>query len=750
MKTIFLSTLFLLLFVPLSGCGGSGSSGSNSTEVAANNENGDDSTSDQAQEDNQIVPRTMPNILLIVSDDQGLDASSQYLLSNDLPNTPVLDELAAQGLVFDNAWATPACATTRAAIISGQHGVHNGVDSLPGLLDTSTTTIQSYLRSDPNTSSIATALMGKWHLAGGSNQDANHPNKLGIDHYAGNLDNIDDYFSWELTENGVTGQSETYHSTAVTDLAIDWVSGQSNPWFLWLAYSAPHTPLHLPPQNLHTRTLSGEAQDIQSNPREYYLAAIEAMDTEIGRLLDSLPEDTRNNTMIIFVGDNGTPRQVVDVAAFPQNHAKGTLYEGGLKVPLVISGAGISRQNEREDALIHVVDLFPTIADILGGDVPELLDGSSFSPLLSDALADTRTINYAEYVSDSVSGWAVRSNRYKLIEMAEGSLELFDLTVDLKESDDLLALGSDYDVEVSELQAYAGTIRSAEEQTVPTTSSDAIDISNAILTNRSANCEEYRNSYTASATDISNGQLYMGALDISVENGKCVFFSNAIPNHDFNDGERGFVNAVVEQNAAFELAVSPTVNAISTELSLQRDNAIMLNGVKVDLLAAGCYGIADGKIGCNDMSTPWRYDPVNPANGFGVDSHNAHTQPDGSYHYHGSPNALFDVESIIESPVVGFAADGFPIYGSYFNDGATVRRAVSSYQLRSGSRSSGPGGNHDGTFIDDYAYVSGVGDLDECNGMFVDGRYGYYITEAYPYVLGCFRGTPDDSFLKRG
>ncbi|MEP6390253.1 MAG: YHYH protein [Halioglobus sp.] len=752
---VYNNILLLFLLASLGACGGGGGSDNQSQTSAASASAAalsTDSDNDSSTSDSQESALSFPNILLIVSDDQGLDASSQYSLSLDTPTTPTLDTLATDGLVFDNVWATPACATTRAAMISGLHGVNNGVDSLPGLLDTSVTTIQSYLRNNAATSNVASAVVGKWHLAGGSNRDTNHPNSVGIDYYAGNLGNIDNYFSWELTENGVTRQSQTYHSTAITNLAIDWIAEQSSTWFLWLAYSAPHTPLHLPPEDLHSRILSGDADDIANNPREYYLAAIEAMDTEIGRLLESLPAETRDNTLVIFVGDNGTPQQVIDISAFPRNHGKGTLYEGGLKVPLVISGAGIERENEREDALVHVVDLFPTIVETLGGAVSSGLDGDSILPLLGNTPTITRTLNYAEYVSDSVSGWAVRNDQYKLIEMADGVVELFDLSADPNESEDILAFGSNYAAVVEDLQAYSSTVRAPKKQanSGDSSGSGAIDITNAILTSRSNNCEEYQSSYTSNATDVANGQLYMGALDISLANGKCIFSSNAIPNHDFNDGDRSFVNAVQVQDMTFEVPASPAVNAISTEISLQRDNAVMLNGVKVDLLAAGCYGIADGKIGCNDLSTPWRYDPANPANGFGVDSHNAHTQPDGSYHYHGSPNALFDDASQIESPVVGFAADGFPIYGSYFNDGSTTRRALSSYQLRSGTRASGPGGSHDGTFIDDYEYVPGSGDLDECNGMFVGDNYGYYITEGYPYVLGCFRGTPDDSFLKRG
>ena len=137
---------------------------------------------------------------------------------------------------------------------------------------------------------------------------------------------------------------------------------------------------------------------------------------------------------------------------------------------------------------------------------------------------------------------------------------------------------------------------------------------------------------------------------------------------------------------------------------------------------------------------------------FGTDSHNAHTQPDGTYHYHGNPKALFGDDPSTPSPVIGFAADGFPIHGSYFSDGGTVRKATSSYRLKSNDRAAvggvNPGGVHDGTFVDDYEYAAGSGDLDECNGMSVGGRYGYYVTDTYPWVLGCFRGTLDTSFNK--
>ncbi|WP_323768318.1 MULTISPECIES: YHYH protein [Roseobacteraceae] len=167
-------------------------------------------------------------------------------------------------------------------------------------------------------------------------------------------------------------------------------------------------------------------------------------------------------------------------------------------------------------------------------------------------------------------------------------------------------------------------------------------------------------------------------------------------------------------------------------------------------MAAGCFGAGAGNIGCTDMDTSYRYDPLGSPGKFGADEHNAHTQPDGTYHYHGNPMALFRQSGATEpSSVIGSDADGFPIFGSFIAEGGAVRPARSSYQLKSGQRDGGPGGTYDGTFIDDWAYVEGSGDFDQCIGMMQDGVYGYVVTESYPHVMACFNGTPDPSFQKR-
>ena len=293
---------------------------------------------------------------------------------------------------------------------------------------------------------------------------------------------------------------------------------------------------------------------------------------------------------------------------------------------------------------------------------------------------------------------------------------------------------------------------------------NAVDITEIQFTNRSEKCEDYVGAYISSVRDINNSTNFQGELVISQDDDKCIFNSNSIPNHDFNDGDESFRNKTKEVYETLKIPMSPTNALTESALSLALDNAIMLNGVKLDLLAAACYGVGSEplgqeKIGCGDeySGKAWRYDPMSPLNSFGTDTYNAHTQPDGSYHYHGDPNSMFNrVNPTQESPVIGFAADGFPIYGPYIFEDGLIRKVESSFTLKNGSRVSlgtenegdFPGGDYDGTFREDYEYVQGYGDLDECNGMIYNGQYGYYITESFPWVLSCFKGTLDPSFYK--
>lgn len=310
--------------------------------------------------------------------------------------------------------------------------------------------------------------------------------------------------------------------------------------------------------------------------------------------------------------------------------------------------------------------------------------------------------------------------------------------------------------------ALSACATSASSSTSTTASSTKkIDIKDVVLTSLSGDCAEYSASYQAKVTDIKRDLAFTSTFVVSDDKSECVITANDIPNYDFNDETAHWAEPIATQDIAFTIPRNPNLASKKTELSMMFYNAIMLNGVVLDELANGCYrpddsaADKDGNVanGCGP-TVDWRLDPMGKVK-FGTDSHNGHTQPGGLYHYHGNPNALFDPEETDKgSPVIGFAADGFPIYGPHYIDAktGTMLMAKSGYTLKNGKRptgSSSPGGSYDGTYIQDYEFTNS-GTLDECNGMTVNGQYGYYVTDSYPYVMGCFSGTPHQSFFKFG
>lgn len=282
----------------------------------------------------------------------------------------------------------------------------------------------------------------------------------------------------------------------------------------------------------------------------------------------------------------------------------------------------------------------------------------------------------------------------------------------------------------------------------------ATDITNAIFTARSADCADYMGAYESRVVDVLNSQGFDGTTTVEVLADTCTLASNNIPNHDMQDNGQMFATAIEERNRTFTIVRNPQLAGATTPLSQQWWDGIFLNGTVIDLLSAGCWdGTRNVAAGCSDQ-VEWLIDPIGSNGFFTHDSHNAHTQPDGTYHYHGNPNAMFDGSPGPEgSPIIGFASDGFPIYGSYFldPDSGQVRKAISGYTLKDGSRpdgTAGPGGVFDGFYVQDWEWTDS-GDLDACNGMTVNGQYGYYITNTYPWIVKCLRGTPHGSFQKQ-
>lgn len=379
------------------------------------------------------VPNTeSPNILFIIADDLGKDAINGFSEGSIKPNTPNIDAIRNNGISFSNFWTNPTCTPTRASIITGKYGYRTGVIGVGDELSISETTLQEYISNQTN-NEYASAIVGKWHLSG--NNSAINPETFGIDYYAGLIRGaVDDYYQWQLNEGGNTSQNTEYITETFTDLSIDWINQQSKPWFMWLAYTAPHTPFHAPPSNMHSQ---GNLPTYNNglDPIPYYMAAIEAMDFQIGRLLDNIPEDERNNTIIIFIGDNGTPNQVAQ-SPYSSSKVKETLYQGGINVPMFISGNSVSRTGT-DNNLITSTDLFATIAQIAGSSTSEIHDSKSFKSLFTES-TNIRDYQYSELVDGADDEWTISNGTYKLIVNSLGMEELYNLVNDPYENNNLL------------------------------------------------------------------------------------------------------------------------------------------------------------------------------------------------------------------------------------------------------------------------------------------------------------------------
>ncbi len=376
---------------------------------------------------------TSPNILLIIADDMGKDATNGFPEGLQKPNTPNIDGIKNSGITFNNCWVNPTCSPTRASIITGKYGYRTGVKWANDDLNPSEKILHQYIKEETN-NTYSTATIGKWHLSG----NTINPEIFGMDYYAGIIRGaIQDYYQWQLYENGETSQETVYATEKLTDLSIEWINDQNSPWFLWLAYNAAHTPFHVPPTEMHRQGNLPEFID-GMDEAPYYFAAIEAMDYQIGKLLDSMTEEEKDNTVIFFIGDNGTPNQVAQ-SPYSFVKAKGSLYQGGINTPLFVSGANVSRRGITDNNLINSTDLFATIAELAGLNLSEIHDSQSFKSLLTTTNT-IRNFQYAEKKVDDDDLWAISNGEYKLIVNANGNEEMYNLNDDPYENNNLLDL----------------------------------------------------------------------------------------------------------------------------------------------------------------------------------------------------------------------------------------------------------------------------------------------------------------------
>lgn len=402
----------------------------------------------------QAQPVSTPhNILLLIADDFGIENLSVYNNTNagaSIPYTPNITALAQSGVIFSHFYARPSCSQSRACIITGRDSFRTGVGTAinpspspntPALRSNEYTMPRAFATNAPQ---YALASFGKWHLAGTTTNiyDTDSPWLTGgWTNFQGFYGpDVASYFNWTKWSNGYSFNTTNYSTIDQVEDATNWIRAQgTNLWFAWLAFNAPHEPYHRPPKNLLISpeyiNLSGTTQDIATNTRHYYEAMIQSMDTEIGAVLSTI---NRSNTDIIFVGDNGSPIGVqqppfvntnVPETLIANGHAKFTIFEGGARTPLIISGPDVAFPGRTNDTLVNEPDLFSTIQELAGINVAATLptnvviDSVSLLPALqADVIRPTPFVIEEQFnegngtnASTTSDGITLRNSQYKLI-----------------------------------------------------------------------------------------------------------------------------------------------------------------------------------------------------------------------------------------------------------------------------------------------------------------------------------------------
>ena len=449
--------------------------------------------------------KNKPNVILILADDYGYTDVGCY--GSKFYETPNIDRLAKEGVRFTNGYAScSVCSPSRAAILTGKYPVRTGItDWIPGRQASSPGLPENRWLALPFTNNLAleeitiaealkakgyaTMLSGKWHL--GENEKY-WPEAQGFDVNKGGYNagspnkgkESNGYFSPYGNPRLQDGPEGEYLTDRLTDEAIIFIGAhQKSPFFLYLPYYAVHNPMQAKEAHIEKfkkkaaemgmdkvepftkekewigRASKGDFKErlIQNNP--VYAAMIYSMDENLGRLFKYLKENNLyDNTIIIFTSDNGglATSEGTPTTNFPLRAGKGWLYEGGLRIPMIIKTPEMNGQNIEIDAPVSHIDLFPTILEATGVNPTKYdIDGRSFLPLLKSGKQSEKPIfwHYPHYSNQGgFPGSAVRLGNYKLIDNFDsGKQELYDLQTDISEGKDISASNPQKTKELYEL-----------------------------------------------------------------------------------------------------------------------------------------------------------------------------------------------------------------------------------------------------------------------------------------------------------
>lgn len=369
-----------------------------------------------------------PNIILIVADDMGYGDFGAF--SEGRVNTPNLDTLIGEGLCLTQHYSgSPVCSPARAALLTGRYAHRTGALSPQEVRGMDRIALDEVTIGDVfKHGGYATGLIGKWH--NGALDDRYHPNSRGFDAFVGFRGGWMDYWDWGIERNGRREQSDGRYLTDVfTDEAIAFVRHhRDDPFFLMLPYNAPHSPLHAPEDVTARYAEAGLSQQVAAT-----YAMIEVMDAGVGRILDELESlGIAENTIVMFTSDNGPAMRLRDDQV-PEGWStdtlrpnaglragKGSVYEGGIRVPMIVRwpdglGAGLEVTE-----LVHFTDWLPTLAALADVELPETrrLDGLDQRDVLRGGESSGPPRRFWQWSGSEpvyTSNAAMRDGRYKLV-----------------------------------------------------------------------------------------------------------------------------------------------------------------------------------------------------------------------------------------------------------------------------------------------------------------------------------------------
>ena len=405
-----------------------------------------------------------PNIIFILADDLGygdLGAFGQMKIK-----TPNLDQLARQGTRFTQCYAgSTVCAPSRCALMTGQHTGHarirgNGNKSEGSVLQPNDVTVAKILKQ----SGYTTGLIGKWGL--GNENTPGEPKRQGFDYSFGYLDQVHahTYLTDHLFRNGerVAIPPKTYSHDLFAQEALDFVKREhEKPFFLYLAFTIPHSKFD-PPSD------APYANETWSQQDKNIAAMITRLDNDIGKLMALLKQlNLENDTIIFFSSDNGPREQGAKLfhSSGPLRGIKRDLYDGGIRVPMIVRWPGQVKANATSEQVWAFWDFLPTAAEIAGANPPKNIDGISMLPALLGKPQKNHDLLYWEFFERGFQQ-AIRMGDWKAVQLTPGKIELYNLKTDVGEQHDVADKNPDV---IKKFQALFKTARTESKDWPVTT-----------------------------------------------------------------------------------------------------------------------------------------------------------------------------------------------------------------------------------------------------------------------------------------